>query len=201
MNLSQLAESDARREEDQNRERHNAALIAAIVCRIWRDRTRIGPSVRQRPPRFSDITETEAWRNFRFRAEERKLHGCTLFDFLVEVRGNDRGTSVDFRGCCHGLPWKSAGFHGKCHGSWRFHGQCHGCGHSTCRDSVRGKLRGNNHCNPLLVNSGLLEKNMCCIIETLVRRDWSGKWSEHGRRARVIYNLETLETKEPKTGF
>ena len=28
-----------------------------------------------------------------------------------------------------------------------------------------------------------------------------GKWSEHGRRARVIYNLETLETKEPKTGF
>ena len=42
---------------------------------------------------------------------------------------------------------------------------------------------------------------MCCIIETLVRRDRSGKWSEHGRRARVIYNLETLETKEPKTGF
>ena len=31
---------------------------------------------------------------------------------------------------------------------------------------------------------------MCCIIETLVRRDRSGKWSEHGRRARVIYNLE-----------
>ena len=28
--------------------------------------------------------------------------GCTLFDFLVEVRGNDRGTSVDFRGRCHG---------------------------------------------------------------------------------------------------
>ena len=42
---------------------------------------------------------------------------------------------------------------------------------------------------------------MCCITETLVRRDRSGKWSEHGRRARVIYNLETLETKEPKTGF
>ena len=42
---------------------------------------------------------------------------------------------------------------------------------------------------------------MCCIIETLVRRDRSGKWSEHGRRARVIYNLETLQTKEPKTGF
>ena len=28
---------------------------------------------------------------------------------------------------------------------------------------------------------------MFCIIETLVRRDWSGKWSEHGRRARVVY--------------
>ena len=42
---------------------------------------------------------------------------------------------------------------------------------------------------------------MCCIIETLVRKDRSGKWSEHGRRAHVIYNLETLETKEPKTGF
>ena len=53
----------------------------------------------------------------------------------------------------------------------------------------------------LLVNSWLLEKNMCCIIETLVRRDRSGMWSEHGRRARVIYNLETLETKELKTGF
>ena len=42
---------------------------------------------------------------------------------------------------------------------------------------------------------------MCCIIETLVRGDRSGKWSEHGRRARVIYNLETLETKEPKDRF
>ena len=29
---------------------------------------------------------------------------------------------------------------------------------------------------------------MCCITETLVRRHRSGKWSEHGRRARVIYN-------------
>ena len=36
-------------------------------------------------------------------------HGRTLFDFLVEVRGNDRGTSMDFRGCCHGLRWKFAG--------------------------------------------------------------------------------------------
>ena len=42
---------------------------------------------------------------------------------------------------------------------------------------------------------------MFCIIETLVRRDWSGKWSEHGRRARVIYNLETLETKRTKDRF
>ena len=58
MNLSQLAESDAGREEAQNRERHHAALIAAIVCRIWQDRTRIGPSVRRWPPRFSNITET-----------------------------------------------------------------------------------------------------------------------------------------------
>ena len=76
------------------------------------------------------------------------LCGCTLFYFFVEIRGNDRGTSVDFRGCCHGLPWKSAGFHGKGHGSWRFHGQCHGCGHGTCRGFVRGKLRGTNHDNP-----------------------------------------------------
>ena len=60
MNLSQVAQSDARREEAQHRERRHAALIAAIVCRIWEDRTRIGKSVRQRPPRFSNITETEA---------------------------------------------------------------------------------------------------------------------------------------------
>ena len=73
VNFSQLAESDARREEAQRRERHHAALIAAIVCRIWQDRTRIGPSVRQRPPRFSNITETGAWHDFRFGAEERTL--------------------------------------------------------------------------------------------------------------------------------
>ena len=58
VNLSQLAESDARLEEAQHRERHHAALIAAIVFRIWQDRTRIGPSVRQRPRRFSNITES-----------------------------------------------------------------------------------------------------------------------------------------------
>ena len=45
----------------------------AIVCRICQDRTRIGPSVRWRPPRFSNITETEAWHDFRCRTEERKL--------------------------------------------------------------------------------------------------------------------------------
>ena len=73
VNLSQLAESDARREEAQHREGHHAALIAAIVCRIWQDRTRIGPSVRQLPPRFSNITDIEAWHHFRCRAEERKL--------------------------------------------------------------------------------------------------------------------------------
>ena len=67
------AESDARRGKVHHKERHHAALIAAIACRIWQDRTRIGPSVRQQPPRFSNITETEAWRDFRFRAEERKL--------------------------------------------------------------------------------------------------------------------------------
>ena len=65
VNFSQLAESDARGEEAQRRERHHAALIAAIVCRIWQGRTRIGPSVRQRPRRFSNnITETEAWHDF-----------------------------------------------------------------------------------------------------------------------------------------
>ena len=58
MNLSQLAESDARREEAQLRVRHHAAFIAGIVCRIWQGRTRIGPSVRRRPPRFSNITES-----------------------------------------------------------------------------------------------------------------------------------------------
>ena len=73
VDLSQLAESDARREEAQHRERNHAALILAMVCRIWQDMTRIGPSVRQRPPRFSSITETEAWHDFRCRAEEGKL--------------------------------------------------------------------------------------------------------------------------------
>ena len=44
VNLPQLAESDARGEEAQRRERYHAALIAAIVCRIWQDRSRVGPS-------------------------------------------------------------------------------------------------------------------------------------------------------------
>ena len=73
MNLSQLTESDARREEAQHRGRHHATLIAAMMCFIWQDRTRIGPSVRQRPLRFSNISETEAWHDVRCRAEERKL--------------------------------------------------------------------------------------------------------------------------------
>ena len=66
----------------------------------------------------------------------------------MEVRGKARGTSVDLRGCYHGLPWNTAGFHGKGHGSWRFHGQCHGCGPGTCHGYVRGKLRGTKHVNP-----------------------------------------------------
>ena len=49
------------------------ALIAAIVCRIWQNRTRIGASVRQQPPRFSNIAAIEACHDFWFRAEERKL--------------------------------------------------------------------------------------------------------------------------------
>ena len=62
----------ARRGEAQRIERQLAALIAAIVRNIWQHRTRllIGPSVRQQPPRFSNITETEAWRDFRFRAKK-----------------------------------------------------------------------------------------------------------------------------------
>ena len=70
VNFPQLVESDARGEEAQRRERLHAALIVAIVCRIWQDRARIGPSVRQQPPRFSNIAETDASHDFRFRAEE-----------------------------------------------------------------------------------------------------------------------------------
>ena len=70
MNFAQLAESDARGEEAQRRERHHAALVTAIVRNIWHHRTRLGPSVRQQPPRLSNITETEALRDFRLRAEE-----------------------------------------------------------------------------------------------------------------------------------
>ena len=69
MNFAQLAESDALGEEVQRIERHHAALIAAIVCNIWHDRTRLGP-VRQQPPLFSNITETEAWYDFRLQACE-----------------------------------------------------------------------------------------------------------------------------------
>ena len=65
MNFPQLAESEARGGEAQRRERHHAELIASIVCNIWQDQTRLGPSVRQQPTRFSNITETEAWQEQR----------------------------------------------------------------------------------------------------------------------------------------
>ena len=108
-------------------------------------------------------------------------HGCTLFDFLVEVRGNNCGSSVDFRGCCQGLPWKSVGFHGKGqgswrfhskgHGSWRFHGKCYGCGHGTCRGSVRGKLCGTNHGNP----------RKSAAIATVISADVKPQQNKHDR--------------------
>ena len=40
------------------------------VPHLARDPNRIGPSVRQRPPRFSNVTETEAWHDLWFRADE-----------------------------------------------------------------------------------------------------------------------------------
>ena len=49
------------------------ATPRGVDCGYRQDRSRIGPSVRKRPPRFSNITETEAWHDFRCRAEERKL--------------------------------------------------------------------------------------------------------------------------------
>ena len=93
----------------------------------------------------------------------------TLFEFLAEVRGNDCGTSVDFRGCFHGLLWKFAGFHGTCHSSWHFHGKGHGCGHGMCRGSTRGKLRRNNHGNP------------STAIATAVLRNCRGNFHGHPR--------------------
>ena len=78
VNLSQLAELDARREEAQHRDGHHEALIAAFVCRILQERTRIGPSVRQRPPRVSNITETGAWHDFRCRAGQRSGNSSAL---------------------------------------------------------------------------------------------------------------------------
>jgi len=39
---------------------------------------------------------------------------------------------------------------------------------------------------------------MCCIIETLVRRDRSGKWSEHGRRAKLWKPKNQRQVFEPQ---
>ena len=69
----------------------------------------------------------------------------------MEVRGSDRGTSVVFRGSCHGLPWNprvSTARVTAFYCTWRFHGKCRGCDHGTCRGSVRGNLCGTNHGNP-----------------------------------------------------
>ena len=70
-----------------------------------------------------------------------------LCEFLAEVSGNDRGTSVNLRGCYHGLPLKSPFLDGKFQGSWHFYGKSHGCGRGTCRGSIGGKLGLTNHGN------------------------------------------------------
>ena len=68
--FAQLAESDLQGEEAQRRERHHAALVAAVVCNIWKDRTSLGPSVRTLLPRFSDLTDTQSWHEFQMRQED-----------------------------------------------------------------------------------------------------------------------------------
>lgn len=59
LSFAQLAEPDKQGEEAQRRERHHAALVAAVVCNIWKDRTRLGPSVPDQLLRLSDLTETQ----------------------------------------------------------------------------------------------------------------------------------------------
>ena len=84
-------------EEDQRRERHHAALIAAIVCYIWQDEARPGPSVRRQPPRFSNITETtQAWHDFRYRSEE--LFPRLLRELRIPRRVVLRNGSMLFHG-------------------------------------------------------------------------------------------------------
>ena len=96
------------------------------------------------------------------------------------------------RGPCRGHPRISTVARGNTHGSPRkCRGHCRGPPSKSKKMCIRARVCSVGK----LVTSG--EKDML----TLVRRDRSGKWSEHGRRARAIYNLETLETKEPKTGF
>ena len=87
MNLSQLAESDARREEAQLRVRHHAALIAGIACRIWQGRTRIGPSVRQRPRRFSNITESVGCLHVPHQVVPGTFVDYAFFFFLLSASG------------------------------------------------------------------------------------------------------------------
>ena len=68
MSFVQLAVSDARGEDAQRKER--VVDCGYRVEDLARDRNRLGPSVPQQPPRFSNVTVTEAWHDFRFRAED-----------------------------------------------------------------------------------------------------------------------------------
>ena len=107
------------------------------------------------------------------------------------VRGNDRGSSLDFCGCCHGLPWKSAGFHDKYHGSWHFFGKYQGCGHGACRGSVRGKLLCTNHCHP--------QKSAAISTATRARRKSAEfRCNCHGRcRGRLSADISTAVRGRP----
>lgn len=71
LSFAQLAESDKQGEEAQRRGRHHAALVAAVVCKTsGKTEQAYCRSICAKLLRFSDLTETQSWNDFRMRRED-----------------------------------------------------------------------------------------------------------------------------------
>ncbi|CAM9729450.1 unnamed protein product, partial [Pylaiella littoralis] len=59
-------------EDEANRLRHLGAMVVMVVCRIWRDEAELAPTIRGGEPVIDDLTDDEAWANYRFRKPDLK---------------------------------------------------------------------------------------------------------------------------------
>lgn len=66
-----LAGADSKRsKEEKDKLRTQAALFCVLVCDMRIDRTELPPSVRAEPLSFANVSDTDAWTDFRCRKSD-----------------------------------------------------------------------------------------------------------------------------------